>query len=198
VSDIDLSIGQLVAVPALERPGLLAPPVLSALRTWAAGDAAAVGVAEIDPGFADTAQFCARYGVPLEVSANCVVVAGKREGDLRLAACVVLATTRAAVNTVVRRHLDVRKVSFLPVDEATARTSMEFGGITPVGLPGGWPVLVDAAVPAAGRVVVGSGIRGSKLTLPADLLASLPGAIVLPELGAAVGPRPDAGHLPAC
>lgn len=179
---IDLSIGDLVAQPALERPDLLAPPVLAALQALGVAGAAGVGVAEIDPEAADTAAFCARYGVSLEVSANCVVVAGKREGDMRLAACVVLATTRAAVNTVVRRHLDVRKVSFLPVEEATARTGMELGGITPIGLPAGWPVLVDAAVAAAGRVVVGSGLRRSKLTLPASLLAGLPAATVVPDL----------------
>jgi prolyl-tRNA editing enzyme YbaK/EbsC (Cys-tRNA(Pro) deacylase) len=198
---IDLSIGDLVAQPALERPDLLAPPVLAALQALGADGVgvagvgvagvgvADVGVAEIDPDVADTAAFCARYRVGLDVSANCVVVAGKREGDLRLAACVVLATTRAAVNTVVRRHLDVRKVSFLAVEEATARTGMEFGGITPVGLPADWPVLVDGAVAAAGRVVVGSGLRRSKLTLPASLLASLPAATVLPDLAGPVEAR---------
>jgi prolyl-tRNA editing enzyme YbaK/EbsC (Cys-tRNA(Pro) deacylase) len=43
-------------------------------------------------------------------------------------------------------------------------------------------VLVDAAVTAAGNVVIGSGIRGSKLELPGDALADLPGAVVLEGL----------------
>ena len=56
---------------------------------------------------------------------------------------------------------------------------MEYGGITPIGLPPGWPILIDAAVAEAGEVVIGSGIRGSKLFLPASSLAALPDAEVI-------------------
>src|SRR5262247_2471167 len=135
-------MGTLSTIPATSRPDLLAPPVAQALANWpAAGEAL---VAPIDPELADTAAFCAAYDVGLDVSANCVVIAGKREGDVRYAACMVLATTRADVNGVVRRHLDVRKASFLPMAEAVQHTGMEYGGITPIGLPGFWPVLIDA------------------------------------------------------
>jgi prolyl-tRNA editing enzyme YbaK/EbsC (Cys-tRNA(Pro) deacylase) len=60
---------------------------------------------------------------------------------------------------------------------------MQYGGITPVGLPAQWPVLIDAAVAKTESVVIGSGIRGSKLRLPGRLLAELPGAQVLDGLG---------------
>src|SRR5690606_2917474 len=116
-------------------------------------------VAEIDPEAADTAVFSERYGVPLEASANCVIVAARRAGEVTHAACMVLATGRADVNGVVRRRLGARKASFAPMAEATSLTSMEYGGITPVGLPSGWPILVDEAVAAASEVVVGSGVR---------------------------------------
>ncbi len=169
-------IGTLQTSPALERTDLLAPPVASAI---AGLGLAGVHVAEIDPALADTAAFCERYGVALDVSANCVVVAGRRGSETRLAACVVLATMRADVNGVVRRRIDARKASFAPMDLAVAETGMEYGGITPVGLPAGWPVLVDEAVVAAGLVIVGSGVRRSKLVLPGALLATLPGAEVL-------------------
>lgn len=167
--------------PALAAPELLAPAVQAALLAWPA--AAQVRVAAIDPALADTAAFCARYGVPLQESANCVVIAGKRGGETTYAACVVTATTRADVNGLVRRHLGVRKASFGPVDVVTSLTGMEYGGITPIGLPAGWAVLVDAAVAKLDAVVIGSGIRGSKLWLPGGLLADLPGADVLPDLG---------------
>jgi prolyl-tRNA editing enzyme YbaK/EbsC (Cys-tRNA(Pro) deacylase) len=166
--------------PAVDRPDLLAPPVLSALRSWAG--ASEVLVAPIDPDLADTAAFCNAYEVRPEDSANCVVVAGKREGEVRYAACMILATTRADVNGVVRRHLDVRKASFAPMAEAVELTRMEFGGITPIGLPEGWPILVDAAVAVADAVVIGSGIRGSKIALPGRALADLPGAVVVEGL----------------
>src|SRR4051812_34617576 len=98
--------------------------------------------------------------------------------------CMVLATTRADVNGVVRRRLDARKASFAPMDVAVAETGMEYGGITPIGLPTGWPILVDTAVVSAGDVVVGSGVRRSKLVLPGDALAALPGTEVIDGLAA--------------
>jgi len=172
-------IGTLSDEPALDRPDLLAPAVLAALQEWPR--AKDVRVAEIDPALADTAAFCERYGAPLDTSANCVVVTGKREGNARYAACMVLATTRADVNGVVRRYLDVRKASFAAMDDAVALTSMEYGGITPIGLPA-WPILVDARVPDLPEVVIGSGVRRSKLILPGAALAALPGAEVIPDL----------------
>jgi prolyl-tRNA editing enzyme YbaK/EbsC (Cys-tRNA(Pro) deacylase) len=60
---------------------------------------------------------------------------------------------------------------------------MEYGGITPIGLPESWPVLIDGLVAKSPGVVIGSGIRGSKLWLPGHCLAELPAAEVLPGLG---------------
>ena len=173
-------MSSLVLVGALERSDLLAPPVAAALSSWKR--ASDIRVAPIDPDFADTAAFCEFYDVRMDQSANCVVVAGKRGGEVRYAACMVLATTRADVNGVVRRHLDARKASFAPMDDAVQLTGMEYGGITPIGLPDGWPVLIDSAVLEAGPVIIGSGIRGSKLELPGEALADLPGAVVLDAL----------------
>ena len=117
--------------------------------------------------------------MPLEVSANCVVVTGRRAEVTTTAAVLVLATDRADVNKAVRRRLDVRKLSFAPMDQAVSDTGMEYGGITPVGLPAGWPVLVDEAVAAQDWIVIGSGIRSSKLLLPGRAAGALPGAEVL-------------------
>ena len=157
--------------PAATRPDLLAAPVAAAVAS-----VPGALVAPIDPTHADTAAFCAAYDVALAASANCVVVAGRRGEVTTYAAVMVLATHRADVNGVVRRHLGVRKISFAPMDDAVGLTGMEFGGITPVGLPDGWPVLVDEAVVAAGEVVVGSGLRRSKLLLSGADLVTLPGS----------------------
>lgn len=179
--------GTLTAQPALAHPELLAAPVTAALGALEPALAASVGVTPIDPDVADTAAFCDRYGVSMDVSANCVVVKGKRGGDVRYAACMVLASMKADVNGIVRRHLDVRSASFAPMDEAVALTGMEYGGITPIGLPADWPILVDAAVAASREVVIGGGVRASKLFLPGSVLAALPGAQVIEGLGRAVG-----------
>lgn len=180
-----MTYDELAWFTARERPNLLADPVAAALEAWE--NASGVTVAEIDPSLADTAEFCAQYGVAPEESANCVVVAGKRGGEVRYAACMVLATTRADVNTVVRKRLDARKASFASMDDAVALTGMEYGGITPIGLPADWPVLVDPAVAAAPWVVIGSGVRRSKLALPGRALTELPTAEVVEGMGVPVG-----------
>ncbi|WP_028926168.1 YbaK/EbsC family protein [Pseudonocardia acaciae] len=173
-------------VPALDRPDLLAEPVRDAIVALGPVGGS-IEVAEIDPELADTAAFCERYEVPPEESANCVLVAGKRAGESRMAAALVLATTRADVNGALRRLLDVRKASFAARDVATGLTGMEYGGITPLGLPDGWPVYVDGAVAAAARVVIGSGVRRSKLVLAGSVLAALPSVTVVDELAVPVG-----------
>ena len=173
------TLGTLPWRPALEQLDLLARPTADTLtaadRAWAA-DCYAAPIAD---DLADTAAFCEAYGVPLEASANCVVVSGRRGETTTLAACLVLATDRADVNKAVRHQLGVRKISFAPMAEATERSQMAYGGITPVGLPSEWPVLVDDAVVAQPWVVVGSGTRGSKLLLPGARLAELASAHVM-------------------
>ena len=124
ISMVWTSTGSLEAVPARRHPELLSAPVADALARLDPVIAETVGVAAIDPSLADTAAFGDRYGVAPDASANCVVVKGKRGGDIRFAACMVLATTRADVNGVVRRRLDVRSASFAPMDEAVALTGM--------------------------------------------------------------------------
>ncbi len=166
--------GNLTWTPASEHVELLGTPVAGAI-----GQVPSARVATIDPELADTAAFCEAYESAPEHSANCVVVAGRRSGETRRAAVLVLATDRADINNVVRRHLDVRKISFMSMDEAIELTAMEYGGITPVGLPEDWPVLVDEGVAAAGEVVIGSGVRGSKLLVDASELVAFPSAEVV-------------------
>ncbi|MFJ3720725.1 YbaK/EbsC family protein [Streptomyces sp. NPDC090057] len=175
------------AVPAPDCLDRLTAPVADAVRHWRGSvPADRIVWVDTDPRWADTAVFVEHYGRDLlERSANCVVVAGKRGGESTLAACLVLSTTRVDVNGAVRRRLGARKASFASMDTATGETGMEYGGITPVGLPAGWPVLVDAAVADLPYVLVGSGSRRGKLLLPGKALAELPGAEVVEGLGVA-------------
>ena len=169
--------GTLDWIPAASP--LIADPVADALQAWGRADVLA---APIDPDVADTAAFCETYAVAMEDSANCVVIAGRRGDVTRYAACVVLANTRADVNGVVRKRLDARKASFAPMEDAVTLTGMEFGGITPIGLPASWPILIDRAVLDRDLVVIGSGLRRSKIALPASALSELPGAEVVDGL----------------
>jgi prolyl-tRNA editing enzyme YbaK/EbsC (Cys-tRNA(Pro) deacylase) len=128
-------------------------------------------VMECDPSLADTAAFVAHYGVPIERSANTIVVASKGAGPVHVA-CVLLATTSLDVNNVVRREMGVRKASFAAAEPVRALTGMEIGGVTPFGLPDGMPILVDARVMEPDWIILGGGNRTSKLKLaPAALRA---------------------------
>ncbi|MFE4673480.1 YbaK/EbsC family protein [Streptomyces sp. NPDC056723] len=171
--------------PAPEALDLLTGPVADAVRTWH-GTVPAEQLIHVDtePAWADTATFVEHYGPELlEDSANCVVVAGKRGGETTLAACLVLSGTRVDVNGVVRRQLGARKASFAPMETATGATGMEYGGITPIGLPADWPLLVDAAVVDRPHVLIGSGTRRGKLIVPGKAFLDLPGAVILEGLG---------------
>lgn len=183
-SDDVPQIGTLTWVPAIEHPELLADVTHAAILAWAAADpqvAAQVLVAEIDPEVSDTAAMSEAYAISMEQSVNCVLVAGKRAGTERTAAAAVRASTRADVNGAVKALLDVRKASFAPVERAVAESGMEYGGITPIGLPASWQVLLDDGA-RAGWIVIGSGVRRSKIALPGDLLATLPGVRVVEGL----------------
>ncbi|MEV7982542.1 YbaK/EbsC family protein [Streptomyces sp. NPDC086519] len=173
------------AVPAPDCLDELIEPVADAVRHWTgAVPADRIVYVETDPRWADTAVFVEHYGRDLlERSANCVVVAGRRGGETTLAACLALSTTKVDVNGLVRRQLGARKASFASMDTATGATGMEYGGITPIGLPRDWPLLVDSAVVDLPYVLVGSGRRRGKLLVPGKAFAELPGAVVLEGLG---------------
>ncbi|MER6223467.1 YbaK/EbsC family protein [Streptomyces sp. 900105755] len=173
------------AVPAPDCLDELTAPVADAVRHWTGTvPADRIVYVETDPQWADTAVFVEHYGHDLlDKSANCVVVAGKRGGETTLAACLVPSTTKVDVNGAVRRRLGARKASFASTDTATGATGMEYGGITPIGLPRDWPLLVDPAVVDLPYVLVGSGRRRGKLLVPGKAFAELPGAVVLPGLG---------------
>lgn len=178
---MNIAIGTLRGIPAKERPALLAPVVVDALAAFAGADA--VNVAEIDPLLSDTAAFCEHYKVGMHQAANCVVLEAKRADRTWFAACVVLGSTRADVNGVARRILNARRISFAPMEQAVERTAMEYGAITPIGLPSDWPILIDRAVVETDHVIIGSGMRKSKLLLAGSALALLPTARVIDGLG---------------
>ena len=134
-----------------------------------------------DPELADTAAFVEAYGVPLDRSANTIVVASKG-AEPSYVACVLLATTSLDVNNVVRREMGVRKASFAGPDPVRALTGMEIGGVTPFGLPDGLPVLVDARVMEPDWVILGGGNRSSKLRLAPAALSAIGSLRIIPGL----------------
>ena len=167
--------------------GLLVPdaidPAVIGAHVIAAADATGVPyeVMECDPGLADTAEFCERYGVALEESGNCIVVASRKE-PREFAACLVLSHTRLDVNRMVRKLMGVRKLSFASAEDTSAVTGMIIGGVTPFGLPDGLPIYVDQAVMELESVVIGGGNRSQKLRVPPAALELLPATEIIEGL----------------
>lgn len=134
-----------------------------------------------DPDYADTAAFCARYGIAPEDSANTIVVVGKSD-PRRFAACVVLATTRLDVNGAVKRRLGTRKASFASAEETADLTGMMIGGVTALALPPALPIWVDARVMARPSIVLGGGSRSLKIRVAPSVFRHLPGTEVVDDL----------------
>lgn len=131
-----------------------------------------------DPALADTAEFCEAYGYGLDESANTILVVGKSE-PVTYAACVVLATTRLDVNRTVRKRLGVRKASFAGAQDTERLTGMTIGGVTPFGLPSDIPLLVDAQVMEAERIVLGGGGRDRKVVTSPEMLTAVGAEVVV-------------------
>ncbi len=138
-------------------------------------------VIECDPEFADTAAFCEHYGVPLDRSGNCIVVATKRDPK-QFCACLVLSTVRLDVNKTVKGLLGAR-ASFASPEDTMALTGMMIGGVTPFGLPSNLPLYIDAPIEAIDYIVVGGGSRSQKLKVAPSVITSLPNAELIEGLG---------------
>ncbi len=134
-----------------------------------------------DPDLADTAAFCAAYGVDPEDSANCILVASRKPPG-QLALCLVLAPDRLDVNNTVRRLMGVRKLSFAPADVTAEATGMLIGGVTPFGVPEDIPVYVDGRVMTRPRVIVGGGSRSLKIDVDPEVFARMPHVEVIEGL----------------
>ncbi|HEX7067004.1 MAG TPA: YbaK/EbsC family protein [Candidatus Limnocylindria bacterium] len=156
---------------------LLHPAVAEALDRYAVH----VDVMPCDPDLADTAAFVEAYDVPLDRSANTILVASKG-AEPTYVACVLLATTSLDVNNVVRREMGVRKASFARADPVRDLTRMEIGGVTPFGLPADLPVLVDARVMRPAWIILGGGNRSSKLRVAPDVLRAIPAVRIVEGL----------------
>ena len=71
---------------------------------------------------------------------------------------------------------------FADLEVVLEMTGMEFGSITPPGLPDDWKILVDSSLLEQEKLVIGGGLVTSKLLLPAEVLVCLAQAEVIEGL----------------
>lgn len=167
--------------PAIEHPELIASTTFDAIKKLP--DGKDIEVFEIDPNLSDTSAFCEKYGFAPEITANCVIVESKRGENRQLVACLILATTRADVNGLLRKTLDARKASFASMETAVTESQMEYGAINPIGLPETWQIFIDSKIVDLPQVIIGSGIRKSKILIPGKILPTIPNVRILENLG---------------
>jgi prolyl-tRNA editing enzyme YbaK/EbsC (Cys-tRNA(Pro) deacylase) len=86
------------------------------------------------------------------------------------------------MNKIVRKQLNARRISLAKVEEVIEKTGMEYGSITPLGLPNSWPVLIDSRILLQEKIIIGSGKLQSKICLPTDLLVKLTNASIIEGL----------------
>jgi len=171
--------------PAVDHLDWLAPPTAAAIAFIPEAL-----VFEINPADADTATVTSKYDIPPAASGNAVLITGSRHGEARHCCCMTPSDRRLNINHTVRRVLDVRKCSFASMDEAVTVSGMEYGAITPIGLPLQWPIWMDEYIAHLDWVLIGSGIRSSKLIVPGAGLLRLPGAQLVSDL--TLSPAPTA------
>jgi prolyl-tRNA editing enzyme YbaK/EbsC (Cys-tRNA(Pro) deacylase) len=175
---------QLCFEPILQHQNLVSSSVYQAVSDWNGSTLATEFlVAEIDPAFAGGKELCEHYGVDPTEGANCIIVDAIRGEFIQTAACLVPVGLRADLNGVVRKALNARRVSLAPLDRVLAETHMEYGSITPIGLPPTWTILVDASFMNKPRMIVGGGLRHSKMSFPVSVLRELSNGQIIEHLG---------------
>jgi len=181
----------LIFQPVLTHPALVAPSVLKAVENWQGQTARdEIKVAEIDPALCGGNELFAHYNLdPLE-GANCLVVEAKRGDNKTLCACLAPVGFKMDLGGVLRKHVNARIVSMAPLDFVLEATQMEHGSVTPVGLPPEWRIFIDANLKDTKRLIVGGGLKKSKLQLPLTALLELPQAELLEGLGKKIEPLP--------
>lgn len=138
-------------------------------------------VIEIDPDYADTADFCAKYGYEEDECGNTIVVASRRE-PRQFSASIVKGSSRLDANKTVRKLMGVRKLSFASAEDTMELTGMEIGGVTPFALPDDLPVYVDSLVMDLDSVILGSGSRSSKISVSPEVFTKMANAEIVEGL----------------
>jgi prolyl-tRNA editing enzyme YbaK/EbsC (Cys-tRNA(Pro) deacylase) len=139
-------------------------------------------VGKIDPQYMNGTALSDHYDVNLEDGGNCVIVRGKR-GEVRtMAAIAVPVGYRADLNGIVCEKLDAKKVSMALLEDVIQETGMEYGSITPVGLPASYRILIDSRLMEKEKIVVGGGKQISKLLVPTSYFKTLPNVEIVEGL----------------
>ena len=139
-------------------------------------------VAEIDPEYMDGVKLCEYYNIDIKTGANCLICECKRGDNKSYVALLVPTGYRYNMSSTVRKYTNSRMVSVAPLEYVLEKTKMEYGNINPIGLPNDWRIFIDPRVIGVDRIICGSGLKESKLSLPSKYLLKLNNVEILENL----------------
>lgn len=139
-------------------------------------------VAEINTEFMDGIKLCEHYAIDIKTGANCLICECKRGENKSYVALLVPTGYRYNMSSTVRKYTNSRMVSVAPLEYVLQETKMEYGSINPIGLPLKWKIFIDPKVMEVERIICGSGLQKSKLSLPSKYLLKLKNTEILENL----------------
>ncbi len=139
-------------------------------------------VSEIDSEYMDGIKLCEHYNVDIKTGVNCLICECKRGDNKSYVALLVPTGYKYNMSSTVRKYTNSRMVSVAPLDYVLKETGMEYGSINPIGLPKEWRIFVDPKVLEVERIICGSGLQKSKISLPSKFLLQLKNVEVLNDL----------------
>ncbi len=139
-------------------------------------------VAEINPEYMDGVRLCEHYNIDIKTGANCLVCECKRGENKSYVALLVPTGYKYNMSSTVKKYTNSRMVSVAPLEYVLEQTKMEYGSINPIGLPQEWKIFIDSKVMEVDRIICGSGLQKSKLSLPSKYLLKLDNVEILENL----------------
>lgn len=139
-------------------------------------------VTEINPEYMDGIKLCEHYNIDIKTGVNCLICECKRGENKSYVALLVPTGYKYNMSSTVRKYTNSRMVSVAPLEYVLEQTHMEYGSINPIGLPSEWKIFIDPKVMEVDRIICGSGLQKSKISLPSKYLLKLNNVEILENL----------------
>lgn len=166
-----------------DHENLVSNPTLKGIKdTFSQEEINNILVAEINPEYMDGIKLCEHYGIDIKIGVNCLICECKRGVKKIYVALLVPTGYKYNMSSTVRKYTNSRMVSVAPLEYVLQETKMQYGSINPIGLPDGWKIFIDPKIMEMKRVICGSGLQNSKLSLPSKYLLKLNNAELLGNL----------------
>lgn len=166
-----------------ENKDLIAKPTFNCIKSlFSEEEQENILVAKIDSKYMDGIKLCEYYNIDKKAGVNCLICECKRKDIESYVALLVPTGYKYNMSSTVRKLTNFRMVSVAPLEYVLEKTKMEYGSINPIGLPTEWKIFINPKIIETDRIICGSGLQKSKLSLPSKYLLKLPNSELLENL----------------